>query len=165
MCRHTRESGYPAPLSFSSQLETPLGILSAPHGVVNGRMSGRGTFLGFCGILGSEVLMAKRIAIATIGTQGDVQPYVALAIALRDRGYSVVLGAPNDFKEMIEANGLEFFSLGRNIQTFVKQSNLDEVVSKSLLTSAPKSKRVCRNTKIVSTNWLASLSGRMWRRS
>lgn len=82
--------------------------------------------------------MAKRIAIATIGTQGDVQPYVALAVALRDRGYSVVLGAPNDFREMIEAYGLDFFSLGRNIQAFVKQSNLDEIVSKSVLTSAPR---------------------------
>lgn len=82
--------------------------------------------------------MAKRIAIATIGTQGDVQPYVALAIALRDRGYSVVLGASIDFREMVEDHGIEFFSLGRNIQTFVKQSQLDEIVSKSLLVNAPK---------------------------
>lgn len=48
------------------------------------------------------------------------------------------MGAPNDFREMIEAYGLHFFSLGRNIQAFVKQSNLDEIVSKSVLTSAPR---------------------------
>jgi len=82
--------------------------------------------------------MGKRIAIATIGTQGDVQPYVALSLALQKRGYSVVLGAPNDFREMIEGCGLEFFSLGSHIQNFVKQSNLDEVVSKSLLVNAPQ---------------------------
>ncbi len=82
--------------------------------------------------------MAKRVAIATIGTRGDVQPYVALGIALQNRGYSVVLGASSDFREMVEEHGLEFYSLGRNIQNFVKQSQLDEVVSKSLLVNAPQ---------------------------
>ncbi|WP_374628000.1 glycosyltransferase, partial [Devosia sp.] len=34
--------------------------------------------------------MGKRIAIAAIGTMGDVQPFVALSLALMRRGHSVV---------------------------------------------------------------------------
>src|SRR5690606_25827377 len=65
-----------------------------------------------------EVSMTKRIAIATIGTQGDVQPYVALACALQKQGYSVVLGAPDDFEDMVTGYGLEFYRLGDKIQEF-----------------------------------------------
>ena len=35
--------------------------------------------------------MGKRIAIAAIGTMGDVQPFVALGRALMKRGHSVVI--------------------------------------------------------------------------
>jgi len=77
--------------------------------------------------------MAKRIAIATIGTQGDVQPYLALALALQQRGYSVVLGAPDDFESMIESHGVEFCSLGASIQQFLQQSRFENAMSQSLL--------------------------------
>ena len=49
----------------------------------------------------------KRIALVTIGTQGDVQPYLALAISLKERGYSVVLGASEEFQGMVEGYGIE----------------------------------------------------------
>ena len=81
--------------------------------------------------------MAKRIAIATIGTQGDVQPYVALAQALQQRGYSVVLGAPSDFEDLITAHGIEFHSLGASIQAFLTQARFESAMSQSLLINAP----------------------------
>ena len=81
--------------------------------------------------------MPKRIAMATIGTQGDVQPYVALAVALMRKGYEVVLGAPDDFAELAAAYGVEFRSLGRNIQEFLKQSQFENAMSQNLLVNAP----------------------------
>ncbi|MGN6101310.1 MAG: glycosyltransferase [Devosia sp.] len=81
--------------------------------------------------------MAKRIAIATVGTQGDVQPYLALALALQERGYSVVLGAPNDFESFITGHGIEFRSLGDSIQQFLTQSRFEAAMSQSLLINAP----------------------------
>lgn len=81
--------------------------------------------------------MPKRIAIATIGTQGDVQPYVALARALKDRGYSVVVGASQDFREMIESRGLEFCSLGESIQHFLTQARFENAMSQSMLINGP----------------------------
>src|SRR3954449_10402388 len=81
----------------------------------------------------SEGWMVKRIAIATIGTQGDVQPYVSLALALQQRGYSVVLGAPSDFEGMIAAHGIEFHSLGSNMQQFLTQARFENAMSQSML--------------------------------
>ncbi|WP_404404326.1 glycosyltransferase [Pelagibacterium halotolerans] len=81
--------------------------------------------------------MTKRIAMATLGTQGDIQPYVALARALRERGYSVVLGTTDDFEAMITGYGIEFWSLGSSMQEFVKQAQFDKAMNKSLLVNAP----------------------------
>lgn len=81
--------------------------------------------------------MVKRIAVCTIGTQGDVQPYLALAIALKARGYSVVLGASEDFQGMIEGHGIEFQSLGASIQSFLQQSRFENAMSQSMLINGP----------------------------
>ena len=81
--------------------------------------------------------MAKRIAIATVGTQGDVQPYLALAVALQRRGYSVVLGAPDDFEDLITRYGVEFRSLGGSMQQFLTQTRFENAMSQSLLINGP----------------------------
>ncbi len=48
------------------------------------------------------------IGIFTYGTRGDVQPYVALALGLMQRGHQVRLAAPSDFKEFVEGFGVLF---------------------------------------------------------
>jgi sterol 3beta-glucosyltransferase len=63
----------------------------------------------------------KRIALATIGTQGDVQPFVALALRLKDAGHSVVLGTSENFQGFVESYGLDFVSLGKDMQAFLTQ--------------------------------------------
>jgi len=77
--------------------------------------------------------MQKRIAIATVGTQGDVQPYLALAVALKEAGYSVVLGTNADFEDLITSYGIDFFNLGSNIQSFLQQSRFEEAMSQNML--------------------------------
>lgn len=52
-----------------------------------------------------------RIAIQTLGTRGDVQPYLALAIGLVQRGHIVQLAAPVQFESMINARHIEFAPL------------------------------------------------------
>ena len=81
--------------------------------------------------------MIKRIAIATIGTLGDVQPFVALALALKRRGYSVVLGTSGDFEAFVTGHGIEFFSLGGDVQAFLRRSQFDSAMTKSALLYAP----------------------------
>jgi sterol 3beta-glucosyltransferase len=81
--------------------------------------------------------MTKRIAIATIGTLGDVQPFVALALTLRKRGYDVVLGTTSDFEDFIRSHGVPFFSLGGDVQAFLRQSSFDSAMTKSVILYAP----------------------------
>jgi sterol 3beta-glucosyltransferase len=81
--------------------------------------------------------MSKRIAIATIGTLGDVQPFVALALTLKKRGYTPVIGTTNDFAEFITDHGIEYFSLGGDVQAFLRQSQFDNAMTKSVLLHAP----------------------------
>lgn len=49
-----------------------------------------------------------RIALLTIGSQGDVRPFVALAARLQAAGHRVRLGAPRDFEALATAHGVEF---------------------------------------------------------
>ena len=48
----------------------------------------------------------RKILILTLGSHGDVQPYVALGCGLRDAGYSVTLCAPDFFAGFIGSHGL-----------------------------------------------------------
>jgi UDP:flavonoid glycosyltransferase YjiC (YdhE family) len=52
-----------------------------------------------------------RIAIETLGTRGDVQPYLALARALQARGHTVQLAAPMQFAVMAEQFAVPFAPL------------------------------------------------------
>lgn len=52
-----------------------------------------------------------RIAIETLGTRGDVQPYLALARKLQERGHVVQLAAPTQFAAMSEQYRVPFASL------------------------------------------------------
>jgi sterol 3beta-glucosyltransferase len=47
-----------------------------------------------------------RIAISTLGTRGDVQPYVALSVALMARGHQVQLAAPAQFEGFVREHGI-----------------------------------------------------------
>ncbi|MDP9076914.1 MAG: glycosyltransferase [Bacteroidota bacterium] len=51
------------------------------------------------------------IGIFTYGTRGDVQPYIALAVGLMDKGHSVMIAAPENFKAFVEDFGIPFHPL------------------------------------------------------
>jgi len=54
----------------------------------------------------------KSIFITCQGTRGDVQPYVNLGLALIEDGWSVLIGAPEQFRNYVNAMGLEFIDIG-----------------------------------------------------
>jgi sterol 3beta-glucosyltransferase len=56
------------------------------------------------------------IGIYTYGTRGDLQPYVALALGLIDKGYNVTVSATEDFKEFVEGFGVPFQPLWGNAE-------------------------------------------------
>lgn len=49
-----------------------------------------------------------KITVLTLGSRGDVQPYVALGKELLSRGHHVSLCTGRSFKDFIESNGLDY---------------------------------------------------------
>ncbi|KAL9596671.1 MAG: hypothetical protein Q9219_005630 [cf. Caloplaca sp. 3 TL-2023] len=53
------------------------------------------------------------VVIHVVGSRGDVQPFVALGIVLKQRyGHRIRLATHPVFRSFVEENGLEFFSIG-----------------------------------------------------
>lgn len=55
--------------------------------------------------------MTGPITLMTVGSRGDVQPFVALALELLRRGYGVRLAAPAEARPLVEELGVPFFPL------------------------------------------------------
>jgi rhamnosyltransferase subunit B len=53
-----------------------------------------------------------RILISSWGSYGDVNPYIGLALALRDRGHATVLAMPAFYRPAVEREGLEHVTAG-----------------------------------------------------
>jgi len=47
-----------------------------------------------------------RVLLSTYGTRGDVQPFVAVAKALKERGHDVALCTPTGFRDMVDRHGV-----------------------------------------------------------
>lgn len=54
--------------------------------------------------------------IIAVGSRGDVQPFVGLALGLIDRGHQATLIAHENFKSFVEGYGLDFHPLPGNIE-------------------------------------------------
>ncbi|KAH1845171.1 hypothetical protein KXX54_009626 [Aspergillus fumigatus] len=52
------------------------------------------------------------IVIQVVGSRGDVQPFIALGMALKERGHRVRLATHLAFRDFVQDHGLEFFSIG-----------------------------------------------------
>lgn len=74
-----------------------------------------------------------RIAILTLGSRGDVQPYLALAKALRVRGHGVRLYAPDNFEAWVTGHGVPFHGLGLDIQAFLQDPGVRAALTGNVL--------------------------------
>ncbi|MFY9919727.1 MAG: glycosyltransferase [Mycobacterium sp.] len=57
-----------------------------------------------------------RVLLSTIGSRGDVQPLVALALHLREAGHHASVCAPPGFDELVTEHGLTFFPIGHDLR-------------------------------------------------
>ena len=69
---------------------------------------------------GDTCKTAMRITILTIGSRGDVQPYVALGLGLKAAGHEVRLATHEDFKAFVCSHGLEFGPLAGDPRTLLE---------------------------------------------
>jgi len=61
-----------------------------------------------------------RIAIIAPGSRGDVEPYVALGRGLVKAGHIVRLATHQDFAELVNAHGLEFWPITGSVQNIAQ---------------------------------------------
>lgn len=66
-----------------------------------------------------------RVLLAPHGTRGDVQPMLALAVALRARGHAVVFVVPSNFLEWIRGCGFEAASNGIDVEAVLQAAGAD----------------------------------------
>ncbi|MFN8372991.1 MAG: glycosyltransferase [Anaerolineae bacterium] len=52
-----------------------------------------------------------KIVVMTVGTRGDVQPYVALARGLQRAGHEVLLASASNFASFVQAAGVPFYAM------------------------------------------------------
>jgi hypothetical protein len=97
----------PADVQFDfSASETTLipGILCSLH-------SSHALFLSLFAVKPPKSSM--RITILTIGSRGDIQPFIALALGLQKAGHDVKIATHEAFYDYVTSfPGLRFFSIG-----------------------------------------------------
>jgi sterol 3beta-glucosyltransferase len=77
-----------------------------------------------------------KIALLTLGTRGDTQPFIALGKALQARGHDVVLGAPENFQKWVEGHGLVYHSIGVDMRSFVQSLEARRVMAGNVFAMA-----------------------------
>ncbi len=63
-----------------------------------------------------------RIALVAFGTRGDVQPLIALGTRLSADGHEVAIGASRGFADQVRGPGLEFHTVGRDIEAILRRN-------------------------------------------
>jgi sterol 3beta-glucosyltransferase len=61
-----------------------------------------------------------KIAITTLGTRGDLQPYIALGIGLKAAGHEVLIVSAKNEAAFVQHYGLDFFPLDVDIQKIME---------------------------------------------
>ena len=61
------------------------------------------------------MIAGKRIVLTTLGSYGDIHPYMAIATELRARGHQPVIATSELYREKMETAGFEFVAVRPNI--------------------------------------------------
>ena len=70
---------------------------------------------------------SMRITIITIGSRGDVQPYLALGLGLHHAGHDVCLATHITFEPLIREQGLEFAPVKGDIRQLIESGSIQDI--------------------------------------
>jgi UDP:flavonoid glycosyltransferase YjiC (YdhE family) len=71
-----------------------------------------------------------KITILSVGTRGDVQPYIALGLGLRAAGNDVRIAAASNFEQFILRYGLEYARLEGNFREIMETDTIQKFMAK-----------------------------------
>ena len=78
-----------------------------------------------------------KIILISIGTRGDVEPFLAIGEILKEKGHHVICAFPEQFRNLVEDTNMEFASLGTK---FVEM--LDSDTGKTALGGGTRLKKI-----------------------
>lgn len=67
-----------------------------------------------------------RIVLNTFGSLGDLHPYLAIAIRLRERGHQTVMATSEMYRDKVETEGVEFAAVRPDVGELLHQQKLLE---------------------------------------
>jgi rhamnosyltransferase subunit B len=73
--------------------------------------------------------MAKRILLVTVGSLGDLHPFIAYGVALKAAGYGPVIAATEAYRGKVQAAGPAFHPVRPTIEQLMADTGLDEAGS------------------------------------
>ncbi|MEG0177424.1 MAG: glycosyltransferase [Anaerorhabdus sp.] len=79
----------------------------------------------------------QKIAIFSMGTRGDIQPYIVLSRGLINKGFDVTLGTHPCWRKLVESYGIHFVSIGPDVD-IEKEAAKIRGTSKNLMVSMLK---------------------------
>jgi sterol 3beta-glucosyltransferase len=91
------------------------------------------------------------LAIA-LGSQGDVQPYVALAKGLQADGHSVRLMTHTNYERLVTSHGIEFYPVKGNVQEIVESPEMRALLEKGNFLAI--NKHTSKLARSVAIDWM-----------
>ncbi len=71
----------------------------------------------------------KKIVLSTFGSFGDIHPYVAIALELKNRGHHPVLATSEVYREKMDALGLELHPVRPSLPSFDQPDEMSRMVN------------------------------------
>jgi rhamnosyltransferase subunit B len=69
--------------------------------------------------------LSRKVVLATVGSLGDLHPFIALGRALRDRGLNVVIACAAEYQSKVEAAGVAFHRLRPGFDEMQRDLGMD----------------------------------------
>lgn len=71
------------------------------------------------------MLSRRKIVLSTCGSAGDLNPFIAIALELQNRGYQPVIASQSEFGPRVEAEGLAFHAMRPGARDIEDELGLD----------------------------------------
>jgi len=69
--------------------------------------------------------LSRKVVLATVGSLGDLHPFIALGRALRDRGVDVVLASAEEYRSKVQGSGIAFHPLRPSFDEMQRDLGVD----------------------------------------
>ena len=73
-----------------------------------------------------------RILLLTEGSRGDIEPFLALAVALKKAGYDVIFSAGKNFADIVNMTGVCFREMSVDYHEIMKSDEIDSLYGENL---------------------------------